>query len=105
MRIPTICCLMLAVLFAADAKAQNTGRCEAYWQERNYILKAYQVCLRSPRAIRYFGNGGCKYRDESVAPMSQADRERVAEIRAMEKSLGCRHRLASNASAAGSASR
>lgn len=51
--------LLALIIGASNGFAQHSGRCQAYWQERNTILKEYHYCFKSPRAIHYFGNGGC----------------------------------------------
>lgn len=80
---------------ASTASAQNEARCRAYWVERNTILKTYRYCFRSPRATYFFGNSDCLYTQEEAAPMPPSDRDRLTEIRAMERSLRCPSRRAS----------
>lgn len=75
--------------------AQNIGRCQAYWQERNAILKESRYCFKSPRAIHYFGNGGCVHHSIEDVTMPKAQLERLLEIRAMEKANNCVARLTS----------
>lgn len=78
----------------AVAAAQNVGRCQAYWHERNTLLKEYRYCFKSPRAIHYFGNGGCVHTRIESIPFSSVDLERFREIRAMERAQNCSPRAA-----------
>ena len=75
--------------------AQNQARCEAYWVERNTILKTYRYCFRSPRATFSFGNSGCLYNRVEAIPLPPFERDRLGEIRAMEAGLRCPSRRAS----------
>jgi hypothetical protein len=75
--------------------AQNQARCDAYWVERNTILKTYHYCFRSPRAAFHFGNAGCLYDRVAAAPLPPFERNRLTEIRAMETGLRCPSRRAS----------
>ena len=91
--------LMLAVLVAAavltitgidgavtPASAQS---CASLWGERNSYYKRHGYCFRTARAIRYFGNGGCYITSQAAVPLSRAERARIAQIRAIERTLGC----------------
>jgi hypothetical protein len=91
--------LMLAVLLAAavvaitgidgaitPAGAQN---CAALWVERNGYYKRHGYCFRTARAIRYFGNAGCYITNQAAVPLSRGERNRIAQIRAVERTLGC----------------
>jgi hypothetical protein len=68
------------------AYAQN---CQELWVERNSYYKDGGYCFKTPRAIRYFGNAGCRYDDEGSVPLSQGTRNRIAVITRIEQSLGC----------------
>lgn len=83
--------LVIGIFFSgtAVAAAQNIGRCQAYWNERNTLLKEYRYCFKSPRAIHYFGNGGCVHTRIENIPFSSVDLERFREIRAMERVQNC----------------
>jgi hypothetical protein len=63
--------------------------CQALWVERNAYYKEAGYCFKTARAIRYFGNAGCRYDDEGSVPLSQGVRNRIAEITSIERSLGC----------------
>ena len=80
---------------ASTSHAQNQARCEAYWVERNTILKTYHYCFRSPRAAFHFGNAGCVYDRVAATPLPPFERDRLREIRAMETSLRCPSRRVS----------
>lgn len=63
--------------------------CDSLWTERNAIYKAAGYCFRTQRAIARFGNAGCQHDNEADVPMSHAERQRIAAIRAAERDLGC----------------
>jgi phosphopantetheinyl transferase len=79
-------CTGLAV---SQANAQDNV-CFRLWVARNSIFKANGYCFKTARAIAYFGNAGCQYDYEADVPMSPYDRQRVAQIQAEERALGCR---------------
>lgn len=78
---------------AASGRSMPSGSasssCEELWSERNAIFKAVGYCFRTSQAIRAFGNAGCQFDDEADVPLSTRQREQVAQIRAMERQLGC----------------
>jgi hypothetical protein len=76
-------------LAVAPASAQGNA-CFRLWVARNSIYSANGYCFKTARAISYFGNAGCQYDYEADVPMSPYDRERVADIQAEERALGCR---------------
>jgi hypothetical protein len=57
---------------------------------RNSIYKERGYCFKTQRAISYFGNAGCRYDAEEDVPLSPKERVRVRDIRAQERSYGCR---------------
>lgn len=67
----------------------SAGACFDLWVERNAIYKAYGYCFKTSKAINYFGNAGCLYDNAAAIPMSNADKRRVAALKAREKQLGC----------------
>jgi len=71
---------------ASKASAQN---CQALWVERNSYYKAAGYCFRTQRAIAYFGNGGCYITNDAALPLTRAQRNRIAQIRAIERRFGC----------------
>ncbi len=75
------------VVSAANAQARV---CHRLWVERNPIYADYGYCFKTERAIRYFGNRGCRYEYEGDMPMSRRDRARVKRIQAEERRYGCR---------------
>ncbi len=40
--------------------------------------------------MRFFGNAGCQFDDVLDVPLSRGERERIADIVAEERALGCR---------------
>jgi hypothetical protein len=75
-----------ASLIIPAAYAQN---CQQLWVERNSYYKARGYCFKTERAISYFGNGGCIYRDEDRVPLTQRERNRIDEIKRLERAYGC----------------
>jgi hypothetical protein len=83
------------VVFAAteigsltQANAQG-DTCDSLWVARNSIYKAKGYCFKTPRAINYFGNAGCRFDDEGAVPLTSADQAAIASIQARERALGC----------------
>ena len=71
---------------APPASAQD---CQALWVERNSSYKRAGYCFRTQRAISYFGNGGCYVTNEGALQLSRGERNRIAQIRAIERRYGC----------------
>jgi YARHG domain len=80
---------MLAGLVPSPAKAQGDA-CFRLWVQRNSIYKAHGYCFKTSKAIRYFGNAGCRYDYEGDVPLSPGERARIADIQAEERDMGCR---------------
>ena len=83
-----------ALLLAAATLAAMTSRasaqdCEDLWIERNSYYKEAGYCFRTARAIRHFGNSGCRYDNMNDVPLSGSVRSRIAEIVRTERRLGC----------------
>lgn len=75
---------------AVSAAHAQPRICDRLWVERNQIYKDYGYCFKTERAIRYFGNRGCRYEYEEDIPISRRDRARISDIQAEERELGCR---------------
>jgi hypothetical protein len=74
----------------APRTAQAQGVCQRLWVERNSIYKQNGYCFNTPRGVRHFGNAGCQYDDVNQVPLSGYERQRIAEIVAQERAMGCR---------------
>ncbi len=75
----------------AVSAANAQGRvCHRLWVERNQIYKDYGYCFKTPEAIRYFGNRGCRYEYEADLRMSRRDRAAIRRIQVEERDNGCR---------------
>jgi hypothetical protein len=73
-----------------DGGGGSTGMtCQQLWVARNSIYKARGYCFKTPRAISYFGNGGCIHQNEGDVPFSAAERAQIAQIRSQERAMGC----------------
>ncbi len=63
--------------------------CDELWAERNAVYKDAGYCFKTPRAIRAFGNAGCRYDDLADVPLSPRDRAKVADIQRQEQANRC----------------
>jgi YARHG domain len=72
----------------AVGPAQAQG-CHQLWVERNSYYKRNGYCFSTPRAISYFGNGGCYITNMGAVPLSRGERARIAQIVAQERAMGC----------------
>jgi len=91
MRLLSVVSIMLvtAVALATTVSRSYAQSCQSLWVERNSYYKAAGYCFNTPRAIRYFGNAGCRFDRESAVPLSRTVRNRIAEIMRAERILGC----------------
>ena len=64
--------------------------CQQLWVERNSYYKRHGYCFKTQQAIEYFGNGGCFIQNENEMPLTAAERNRIEQIEAQERSLDCR---------------
>ncbi|ACK83608.1 YARHG domain-containing protein [Methylorubrum extorquens] len=78
---------VLASLTASPALAAFP--CDELWGERNAIYKDAGYCFRTERAIRAFGNSGCKYDELADVPLSARQRADIADIQRQERENGC----------------
>jgi hypothetical protein len=78
---------VLASLTASPALAAFP--CDELWGERNAIYKDAGYCFRTERAIRAFGNSGCKYDELADVPLSARQRADLADIQRQERENGC----------------
>ena len=82
-------CLAATILLSAAATpALAAFPCDALWGERNAIYKDAGYCFRTERAIRAFGNSGCKYDELADVPLSARQRADIAEIQRQERVNG-----------------
>lgn len=63
--------------------------CNELWTERNRVYKEAGYCFRTPRAIRVFGNAGCRFDNVDDVPLSANQRRDVGEIQRYERLRGC----------------
>jgi hypothetical protein len=63
--------------------------CEFLWAMRNAIYQERGYCFRTPRAISYFGNESCRFRDIDAVPLNRFERANAATILQVERELGC----------------
>lgn len=82
--------LVAAVLASLTAwPALAAFPCDELWGERNAIYKDAGYCFRTERAIRAFGNSGCKYDELADVPLSARQRAYIADIQRQERENGC----------------
>jgi hypothetical protein len=81
--------LLTAVALGTTVSLSYAQSCRSLWVERNSYYKAAGYCFKTPRAISYFGNGGCRFESESAVPLSRTVRNRIAQIMRAERMLGC----------------
>ena len=78
-----------AVSTAAAQEELGSMSCGDLWYRRNAIFARNGYCFKTDRAIRVFGNQGCRFYVEGDVPMSRAEREEVEVIRVIERRKGC----------------
>ena len=81
--------LLATATLATMVSLSHAQSCQQLWAERNRYYKAAGYCFKTPRAIKYFGNAGCRYDDEAVVPLPRGVRKFIAEISRTERNLGC----------------
>jgi hypothetical protein len=59
------------------------------WYRRNEIFARNGYCFKTDRALRVFGNQGCRFYVEGDVPISRAEREEVEIIQAIERRKSC----------------
>ncbi|ADP71876.1 hypothetical protein Rvan_2664 [Rhodomicrobium vannielii ATCC 17100] len=80
-----------SLLAAPAALAQDywSQSCGDLWYRRNAIYAANGYCFKTERALRVFGNNGCRFYVEADVPMSRAERAEIDIIRSVEARKGC----------------
>jgi len=81
--------LALASLVWLASPALAAFPCDELWAERNAVYKDAGYCFQTTRAIRAFGNAGCRYDSLADVPLSARDRAKVAEIQRQEAANRC----------------
>lgn len=83
--------VVLSAATASPALAQNYRdySCQDLWIARNQIYKDAGYCFKTTRAIRYFGNAGCQFDNESRVSLSRGDRAEIDRIKRVESDKGC----------------
>ncbi len=83
----------LVIVGLAAAFAPTAGHaafpCDELWGERNAVYKDAGYCFKTDRAIKAFGNEGCRYRELADVPLSARERTKVAEIVEQERANRC----------------
>ena len=78
-----------AAIGAAYAQFSPGPDCDRLWYERNSIYKAAGYCFQSVRAIRTFGNAGCRYDSEAALSFTRAQEERIRQLIYQEQLEHC----------------
>ena len=63
--------------------------CEFLYTMRNEIYQENGYCFKTARAIRTFGNSGCRYDNVGAVPLNRFERANAAAIAQAERQLGC----------------
>ena len=63
--------------------------CQILYDVRNTIYKENGYCFHTKKAIKYFGNAGCKIHDAAAVPLNGAERHNVSAIKKVEQKKGC----------------
>jgi hypothetical protein len=63
--------------------------CQILWEVRNTIYKENGYCFHTQKAIKAFGNAGCKFDDAGDVPLNAAERHNVLAIKKVEAKKGC----------------
>jgi hypothetical protein len=63
--------------------------CQILWEVRNTIYKENGYCFHTQKAIKAFGNAGCKYDNAGDVPLNAAERHNVSAIKKVEAKKGC----------------
>jgi YARHG domain len=88
----TVVTMLLAAATLVSTRSSSQAQasmCQSLWEERNSYYKEAGYCFQTARAIRHFGNAGCRFDEEAAVPLSRATRDRIAEIVREERRLGC----------------
>ena len=89
MRLLLILTTMLTVAASLAATPAYAQSCQQLWVERNQYFKNHGYCFKTQRAIKFFGNAGCRINNEGAVPLTSAERTRVDQIRRRERAMGC----------------
>ena len=76
--------------YFSESFLMREATCDILWQIRNQIYSENGYCFRTSRAIRAFGNAGCRTDDVSAVSLNQYERANVAAIRRVEAAKACR---------------
>jgi YARHG domain len=63
--------------------------CQNLWFVRNTIYHENGYCFKTRRAIREFGNAGCRYDDVGEVPLNFFERYNAGAIKKAERRKGC----------------
>jgi YARHG domain len=63
--------------------------CQILWEVRNTIYKQNGYCFKTPKAINFFGNAGCKYDNAADVPLNGVEAHNVNAIKKVEAKKGC----------------
>jgi hypothetical protein len=77
--------------FVQRAQAVDLDRmsCGELWLARNEIFKAAGYCFQTERAIRQFGNAGCRFISVNELALNSSQRETVAAVLKLEAVRSC----------------
>lgn len=81
--------ILMAAAGGAAAQDYTSWSCQDLWFERNQIYKDAGYCFQTGRAIRTFGNAGCRYDRQGDVPLSANQRRIILQIIRAEHLNGC----------------
>jgi hypothetical protein len=85
--------LMAPLSLSAPARAGDIQgdaySCAELWVMRNQIYKNAGYCFKTAKAIKYFGNAGCRFDDEDDVPLSKNQRRIISDIEKSQIRQGC----------------
>jgi hypothetical protein len=76
-------------VYIKDREVRNIG-CEQLWILRNSIFKDAGYCFKTPRAINWFGNAGCRHDSLAGLPLNDFKRHNIGVLQAAERRRGCK---------------
>ena len=80
---------LIFLIACFGSSAAWAASCEVLWTQRNTIYRDAGYCFKTPRAIRAFGNAGCRYDQLNDVPLSDNDRQAIQSITRQEADQRC----------------
>ena len=81
--------LLVSMAMPAFSQSYRGYNCQELWETRNEIYKDAGYCFKTKRAIRHFGNAGCRFDRIDDVPLSRKQQREINAIVAQEKVYRC----------------